>query len=665
MSEQTTLSLLLSAATLSAALSLKVLPARGADDLDLGRTPPRLSHVSGEVSFLRPGSGDWTEARVNTPLAPGDRLHTGAGSVLEIQIGSRDYIRADERTEIGVEAYDRDFLQLAVAVGRISFDLHSLGTDQSIELDTPNATLIIEGRGYYRTKVGEETTELLVRRGGRGTVTPLGGAPVALESGTAIIVRGSRSPSVATQAIPAPDAWDGWNEGRSHQLTRSISSQYLSDNTYGAEELDRHGSWRHVPPYGPVWVPRVVAAGWAPYTHGRWLWDGYYGWTWLSHDPWGWAPFHYGRWVYFDGYWAWAPGPRVAVAVYYPALVAFFGEHVSVGIGFGTVGWVALGWGEPIYPWWGRPGFIGRPCWHGWGGPRIVHKTRIVNKTKIIQVDDYTNARHRGGIVVVPRDRFGHDRVEKVRVDRFDRGRLRPVSGRLDIRPAAAPVTSMRLGPNRARRVAGAPLADLHPGQTGSGGRQAVRGSGRSGIVLQPERREAGPSGRAAERWGWHNARVPRNARGDAHPSGLDLAASRPQGIGLAVEERRGSPGVTRLANDRRKGIEPPRGERRGSTFPFRPRPPSLQEAPGRAPSARPSVPDGRATAAVGPADRPWRPEQKLPPRHQQAAQFKHGASGPGDRGASPARVGHRARSIPMERDGRSGRNKRIDSRSQ
>ena len=41
--------------------------------------------------------------------------------------------------------------------------------------------------------------------------------------------------------------------------------------------------------------------------------------------------------------------------------------HVGFGVPF--VSWVALGWGEPFYPWWGPVGFIGRPCWWGWGGP--------------------------------------------------------------------------------------------------------------------------------------------------------------------------------------------------------------------------------------------------------------------------------------------------------
>ncbi len=32
----------------------------------IGRTPPRLSYINGEVSLLRPGAQDWSPAQANT-----------------------------------------------------------------------------------------------------------------------------------------------------------------------------------------------------------------------------------------------------------------------------------------------------------------------------------------------------------------------------------------------------------------------------------------------------------------------------------------------------------------------------------------------------------------------------------------------------------------------
>ena len=89
----------------------------------------------------------------------------------------------------------------------------------------------------------------------------------------------------------------------------------------------------------------------------------YYGWTWVSYDPWGWAPYHYGRWFRASYGWGWVPGPIYGRYGYRPALVGFFGYGggvgIGVGFGFGNLGWVALAPFERFSPWYGR-GFAGR-----------------------------------------------------------------------------------------------------------------------------------------------------------------------------------------------------------------------------------------------------------------------------------------------------------------
>ena len=75
-----------------------------------------------------------------------------------------------------------------------------------------------------------------------------------------------------------------------------------------------------------------------------------------------------------------AAGPRVVRPYYSPALVAFYGgSNFSVGVSFGGApyaGWVALGWGEPVVPWWGPRGCRGQVRWAGWGGPRYGRRPR-------------------------------------------------------------------------------------------------------------------------------------------------------------------------------------------------------------------------------------------------------------------------------------------------
>jgi hypothetical protein len=409
----------------------------------VGSTPPRLSYATGEVSFWRPGAADWAPAQINTPLAPGDELYTGNQGNLELQVGPRAFVRAWGDTQLGLANQEPDFLQLKVTSGHASIDLRNLEPGRTVEMDTPHGAFLIEHPGYYRADVTEQRTAFSTRRGGRATVTAPGGQAVAIAPNQAVILEGAPTPTMQSYAAPELDTWDRWNYARTDQLIATASARYVPADVYGVRELDQYGSWRTVEMYGSVWVPAGVQAGWVPYSTGRWIWDPFYGWTWVDTAPWGWAPYHYGRWVFVSGYWAWAPGPIVVRPVYAPALVVFFGAPgIHVSIGAPLVSWVALGWGEPVVPWWGRPGFVGRPWWGSWGGPRVVNNV-VVNQTTVVNVNTITVYRNSGiqnAVVAVPQDRFGRASVREARVapGQIDVRRLEPVRGELRVAPAAA-----------------------------------------------------------------------------------------------------------------------------------------------------------------------------------------------------------------------------------
>jgi hypothetical protein len=400
-----------------------------------------LSFSDGEVSFWRPGADDWAPAQINTPIAPGDELYTGDRANLELQVGSRAFVRASGDTQLGLVNQDPDFLQLKVTSGRVGIDLRSLDPGTSFEVDTPQAALTIERPGYYSVDVSQDRTTFVTRRGGRATVTPAGGQAVALAASEEMVLDGLPTPAVQSYIAPEPNAWDRWNYARTDYLLDALSARYVPPGAYGADALDQYGNWRDVPTYGPVWVPQAVAPGWVPYSTGRWIMDPSYGWTWVDAAPWGWAPYHYGRWVFVDGFWAWAPGPMVHRAVYAPALVVFFGgPSVRVAIDTPFVSWVALGWGEPIVPWWGRSGFVGRPSWRGWGGPRIVNNV-VVNQTTVVNVNTinvYRNVSVHNAVVAVSQERFGRSPVHEARMAQVDVQRLEPVRGQLPVTPAAS-----------------------------------------------------------------------------------------------------------------------------------------------------------------------------------------------------------------------------------
>ncbi len=439
-------------------------------------TPPRLSFVDGKASFWRPGAENWAPARVNTPLAEGDALYTGERANLEVQVGPRAFVRAAEKTQLGLVNIEPDFLQLKVTSGHASLDLRSVPAGHTVELDTPNAVFTIEHSGYYRVVVTDEATHFVTRRGGHATITLADGTAQAISPSEEIVVRANAAPAVETYAAPELDAWDRWNYARTDYELEALSARYVSPGVYGVGVLDHWGAWRVVPPYGAVWVPERVPPGWAPYTAGSWVWDPRFGWTWVDDAPWGWAPFHHGRWVVVNGFWAWAPGPVILRPVYAPALVAFFNvaPEVSVRIGIGgpALGWVALGWGEPLRPWWGRPGFVGVPWWGGWGGPRVVNNV-MIQRTTVVNVNTivYQHTRTPRAVVAVGDKHFGSGPVRGVRLAPArdlelahigDTHPARPVAAsrvperRDSIRPPAS-VASRSVVATRAPRAAAAP----------------------------------------------------------------------------------------------------------------------------------------------------------------------------------------------------------------
>src|SRR5262249_23027699 len=235
----------------------------------IGRTPPRLSYMNGEVSFWRSGAADWGAAQVNTPLAPGDELYTGGAGNLELQVGGRAFVRAWTDTQIGLVNQEPDFIQLKVTSGHMSLDLRSVDPGHTVEVDTPQAAFTIEAPGYYRVDVAGDRTSFITRRSGRATMTPAGGQAVAIAPSEEVVLDTRAAPAIQSFVAPQLDDWDNWNYVRTDQLLDSVSSRYMGATIYGVDDLDHYGNWRVVQNYGSVWVPDAVPAGWAPYSTGR------------------------------------------------------------------------------------------------------------------------------------------------------------------------------------------------------------------------------------------------------------------------------------------------------------------------------------------------------------------------------------------------------------
>jgi hypothetical protein len=369
-----------------------------------GRPVARLSVASGDVSVKRGDHTEWVAGALNAPLMEGDSISVSQQGAAEVQFDNSHFARLAGNTEIRLVQIAPEYGQagnqnamhrIEVGRGLVTWRVLRQSNVQA-EIATPLAGVHPLGLASVRVEVMPDSTAMVTVRHGEVEVQTSRGTERVREGGLMTIRPtggqvGNESEYQITQASPV-DRWDTWSDQRDGYLVRAVSPQYVSEDVYGAEDLDPYGRWSNDPQYGQVWSPNV-AADWAPYRDGRWVWEDYYGWTWIDSQPWGWAPFHYGTWYQRPGYgWCWFPGPRTVRTWWRPAMVGFFGfgsgygGGFSVGLSFGNIGWVPLAPYERYRPWYGRGGF---------GGGRNI----VVNNINITNV--YRNSRYRNAATAV------------------------------------------------------------------------------------------------------------------------------------------------------------------------------------------------------------------------------------------------------------------------
>ncbi len=287
-------------------------------DYDETARVARISLLTGDVSLRRAGGNKWERATLNFPLVEGDRLATGAGSRVEIQIDARNFVRLGEYATLDVVTLRREGVALSVPEGTATLRLARFDrAKEYFEIDAPKTTIAAEQRGLFRLDVAQN---------GNVRVTVRDGARARIYSDTSgFTLRDGRTAELAYDnagegdwefsAARDRDNWDTWVNDRERYLASRLRyddrGRYYDQDIWGAEELDSYGDWVFARDYGYVWRPHVTVINhynnWAPYRYGHWTWCPPYGWTWVGDEAWGWAPYHYGRWVYYDNYWCWAP----------------------------------------------------------------------------------------------------------------------------------------------------------------------------------------------------------------------------------------------------------------------------------------------------------------------------------------------------------------------
>jgi hypothetical protein len=454
----------------------------GPEDPEYGSTFGRVRYLEGRVTLQRTGDGELTEATVNDPIVPGDRLLTedgrsevglADGSTLWLDQGSRMNVR--NLVDIDNRYESTNLFALESGAVRIEAP-DSESKNRTFRVDTEAGSVYLLSGGSFRIETDEGVTTVYSFRG----VAELSGddGSVLVRSGERSSVQPGRAPSDARRFNTARlDDFDRFCEGRLEAYLRRDTGETVEPIVEEVPlevhpyigELSFYGSWRRIPDYGWVWRP-VYYGSWGPYVNGYWTWCPT-GWVWISYDPWGWAPYHYGRWDFVADFgWVWIPG-RI-----------WGGAWVSFAVGSSHIGWCPLN-------------YYNRP---------VFQDTTIINVVNV----NVTRLQPRGWRFV-PVEQFTNPRSPRagVRVDRLPRGSEVVLTTRLprfDPREVAGhPERGTRLVEKVRQARVPLPVAvdrDNKPLPFRSVEKNAAVARGRRGTAVLPQERARLPRGRSAGR---------------------------------------------------------------------------------------------------------------------------------------------------------------------
>lgn len=335
----------------------------------------RIKTMEGEGFVQRSYDEGNEEATANLPLFEKDTAGTSDGR-MSIYLGRLNYLRLDVDTTVILEKVPqlrRTDLAIRLEAGSICLDVENLDQEKSIEVQTPDCGIFLLDKGVYRINADGERTEVLVLQGVAEVAGRDSGRNVR-ENQKIVMARGEMTERPYYFAASEKDEFDRWNEEQDRELgyARYGSSRYLQGGYEDDEyEMSRSGRWTYMSEFGSyVWCPYNIGADWMPYANGRWVWNPYYGYVWVSYDPCGWFTHHYGRWHWSYGNgWYWIPSYHWS-----PAWVSWFWDNDYYG-------WCPLSW-------WNRPVIIVHDRWdrhydYHRGIPHHSRSTIIIRKHEL------------------------------------------------------------------------------------------------------------------------------------------------------------------------------------------------------------------------------------------------------------------------------------------
>jgi len=377
-------------------------PAANAQAVVVGR----VSYIEGDLLRYVPAENDWVAVVQDAPFGTGDTLFSGNQGMSELIVPNGSWVRTGNSTQVQFIALDADVSEMDVASGVARF--YNKSSKAVVKVTSPFGYVLAYPGSIFDFYVGENSIELIAVKGNASFIHSSTQGRYDVAAGSPSLLA-DQSQVSSGEGVVDPN-WDQWNRNRddywaSKARVRGRSAEYLPPSLQDeAYTLEENGRWETVVYEGKerrFWRPTGVAAGWAPFTVGRWTeWEGDQ--TWVPAEPFGYVTHHYGNWVLVGDAWFWAP-PVAAVRVGLPLLdIGFFWTPGRVSwIHSGSyVGWVPLAPSEPYY------------SHRHWGGRHDIVITKVTQVN--ISVRNYAYARH--AVVVNQNNFYGVNNYRNVRV---------------------------------------------------------------------------------------------------------------------------------------------------------------------------------------------------------------------------------------------------------
>jgi hypothetical protein len=217
-----------------------------ADVVDPPARVGRLSFSSGTVSFRTLDTDQWQAAVPNYPVTTGLSFWTEPRSRATLQLG-HGVVRMDGSTEIDVQQFDDEVIQISIPQGSINFRLRSIAPDETYQILTPTGWVELNSPGSYRIDATTDGTPARVS-------VFEGSADVIGDNIRVTISRGQARPVELVPSPPLPvAAAEIDNFADQQEAAFAQVPDYVLPDMPGIQDVVAVGAWESVPRYGRVW----------------------------------------------------------------------------------------------------------------------------------------------------------------------------------------------------------------------------------------------------------------------------------------------------------------------------------------------------------------------------------------------------------------------------